>query len=134
MSGSGPPPLPPRPPRPTEPFREAITPPSGSRPPALITRDEVLDALLSIRREMAGLSARLPEPAPPGAPSLPTPVPPSTRSRSAAVGAKSWQVTQWIGVLTLVLTAAGQVAAILKPGLVGPIQAALDALGKLTGP
>lgn len=132
MSEDRPPPLPPRPlrPRPVEPFRELVTPASGTpraeRP--IETLADLGRELRLIRREFAALKTE----APVTVEALPSSAPPPPRpSRPARVAAVTWKGTQWLGVATLVLTLAAQVAALLKPGLVGPLQRAADALETL---
>ena len=126
MSDQRPPPLPPRPPRPprpVEPFRELVTPPQGT-PRPIETLADVGAALWQVRRELAALK---PPSTPPPSPSSPPPRP----SAAARVARASWKGTQWVGVATLVLTLAAQVAALLKPGLAGPLQRAAEALETL---
>jgi len=54
-------------------------------------------------------------------------VPPPTR-RQKAVGATVGTV-QWLGVATLLVTVAVQIASAYRPGLVGPLQQLLQLLG-----
>lgn len=129
-----PPPLPPRPPRyprPVEPFRELVTPASGTPLPRAERPIETLADLgreiRLVRREIATLKSE-----PVTVELLPSSEPPPARpSRPARAAAVTWKGTQWLGVVTLALTLAAQVASWLKPGLVGPIQRAADAVETL---
>jgi hypothetical protein len=53
--------------------------------------------------------------------------PPPTR-RQAIVGTTMGTV-KWLGVLSLIVTAAVQIASVYRPGLVGPLQQLLQLLG-----
>jgi len=123
-----PPPLPPRHrPRAVEPFRQFDTPPTGMARPIETIADLGLE-LRHVRRELASLRLSTPTSSPP--PPM-TPVPPSRPSRAAALGAGAWKGTQWLGIASLVLTLAAHVAALVKPGLVSPLQRAVEALETL---
>lgn len=127
---------PPLPPRPREPFRLLETPPEGTpvmrgelraeRP--VETLGDLGRELRLVRRELATLRAPSTPPPPDLADTLP---PPRRPSRAAAVAAGAWKGTQWLGIVSLVLTVAAQVASLLKPGLAGPIQRAAEALETL---
>jgi hypothetical protein len=88
----------------------------GDTQPVTISQAEKLRAMLAVvQREVALLRAQLPQP--------------EAASKTAmqhAGGAVKW-VTLAVGVLGI----AAQVAAELKPGLVGPIQTLLQLLGGL---
>jgi len=135
VSEDRPPPLPPRPrpravepwrelPHPPEPFRTADTPPSGLARPIETLADLGLE-LRSVRREIASLRVSSSPPPPI------TSAPPPPKSRAAQVATGTWKGTQWLGVVTLALTLAAQVASWVKPGLAGPLQRAVDALETL---
>lgn len=134
------PPTRPRPrprPRPVEPFRELATPPEGTPLPLMRERpiETIADLgreLRIVRRELVLLRSAPPPALPVTVEALPSSVPPPPRpSRPARVAAGAWKGTQWLGVVTLALTIAAQVAALLKPGLVGPIERARDAVETL---
>lgn len=54
-------------------------------------------------------------------------IPPPTRRQKAVGGVVG--TVQWVGVATLLLTAAVQIASAYRPGLVGPLQQLLQLLG-----
>ena len=59
--------------------------------------------------------------------SNPSSIPPPTR-RQKAVGVTVGTV-QWLGVFTLIVTAAVQIASVYRPGLVGPLKQLQQLLG-----
>ena len=125
------PPRPPRP-RPVEPFRLLDTPlevPVPLRERPIETLADLGREMRLVRRELAGMKTAL-EPGPIEV-EPESEAPPARPSRPARMAAGAWRGTQWLGVATLVLTLAAQAAALLKPGLVGPIQRALEALETL---
>jgi hypothetical protein len=133
VSEDKPPPLPPRPrPRAVEPFREYDTPATGLTRP-IETIADVGHELRHVRRELASLRLHTPASTPP--PPMPVsviPAPPSLRpSRAVKVAVGAWKGTQWVGVATLVITIAAQIAALFQPGLAGPLQRAAEALETL---
>jgi hypothetical protein len=113
-------------------FRMRSTPPSGSlllnreveqmsEDPREQTIRDLRQTIVLYRERLTALSATqspVPSDAPP-------------KSKAMAVAGSAWNATKVLGVVTLLLTLAGQLAAIYRPGLVGPLQALLDALGKL---
>ena len=135
VSNDRPPPLPPRP-RPVEPFRELPTPPEGVPVPLL--RERPIETLADlgremrlVRRELAGVKTAL-APVPITVEAEPESEPPPKRpSRPARAAAVTWKGTQVLGVITLALTLAAQVASWFKPGLVGPLERARETVEAL---
>lgn len=102
---------------------EQEPPPTGPYELAYLIRGLRHDLVL-LREEIGSLT-------PPQAPAVPlTPVPPSKRQAAAlAVGNVAKYTTLAVGVLGL----AAQVAAMFKPGLVGPIQTLIELVRGLGG-
>lgn len=115
----------PAPPRPVEPFRELVTPPSGT--PAPLSQQEVA-ALLA--RNLRELLEHLPPLLPPDGPSRETPVPPSRRQVAAQLTGRA---VQWILIANGVLGLAATVAHQFRPELEGPIQFLIKLLASLGG-
>jgi hypothetical protein len=84
---------------------------------------ELARLIRGLRTELVLLRDSLPPLAPSA---LPTPVPPSRRQAASQVAANAAKyVTLTVGVLGI----AAQVAAVFKPGLVGPLQTLIQLLG-----
>ncbi len=111
------------PPVPPPPFPPAADPPppwSGAVGRAINALEERIDARLDLlHQELALLRQTAARQSPPDVPDTIPPV-------SARAKAKAGKALPWLGYAALVLGAAAQIAASLKPGLVGPIQALLD--------
>ena len=108
---------------PRQPYPPANDPPppwSGVVARAISQLEERIDARLDLLHQELALLRQIPEPQSPVAAS--DTVPPA----SVRVKAGASKVLPWLGYAALLLGAAQQIAAGLKPGLVGPIQALLD--------
>lgn len=96
-------------------------------PPFPPSRDETTEPGIGMTRETIALrkeNARLRSERNEALAAVPDTLPPPTRTQSAV--RTSFSAVQWIGLVTLLLTAAAQVASAYKPGLVGPIQHMID--------
>lgn len=101
-------PRPPRPPRPTL----VPTPVTNDDLSLQLTnlRIDMSDAIEAVRQELALLRA------------IVTDHVPRVAAVEKSMGSKAMNVTKWIGVATLALSVAGQIAASFRPDLVGPIE------------
>lgn len=122
--------MPQSPPPPLPPFPPAADPPppwSGVVGRAINQLEERVEARLALFHEELALMRGL-APAPQSPQTAPdTLVPASTRAKAGAA-----KVLPWLGYATLILGAASQIAAALKPGLVGPIQSLLELIKGLS--
>lgn len=92
-------------------------------PPFPPARDETTEPGIGMSRETIALrkeNARLRSERNEALAQVPESLPPPTRTQKAA--GVTLSTVQWLGVASLVLTAAAQIASAYRPGLVGPIQ------------